>query len=193
VPIGREDILTTAIGRLEHPGRVRAAGRGVGIKQYFGLPSFRHGSKGGNVSREYLEVVREKMRQEITEEVEERLKKDIEQRLVKEVEQRFANELEQRLAKEVGQRIRQELESLGLSQGKTRSPPSHSPRHVSTKGSCAPNGEDILEEDLLNIPDMCKLYVEDPFHLVAIGQVYNLGPTIHHIQIGDDKVRVVVE
>ena len=32
---GRQDVLTVAIGRSEHPGRVRAAGAGVTIKQYF--------------------------------------------------------------------------------------------------------------------------------------------------------------
>ncbi|KAH1256918.1 hypothetical protein GmHk_03G006987 [Glycine max] len=32
VPHGRQDILTVAIGRLEHPGRVRAVGAGVTIK-----------------------------------------------------------------------------------------------------------------------------------------------------------------
>ncbi|KAH1228449.1 hypothetical protein GmHk_10G028434 [Glycine max] len=36
IPHGRQDVLTAAIGRLEHPGRVRAAGAGVTIKQYFG-------------------------------------------------------------------------------------------------------------------------------------------------------------
>ena len=36
VPHGRQDLLTTAIGRLKHPGRVRAAGAGVTIKQYYG-------------------------------------------------------------------------------------------------------------------------------------------------------------
>ncbi|KAH1247525.1 hypothetical protein GmHk_06G017416 [Glycine max] len=36
VPHGRQDVLTAAIGRPEHPGRVRAAGAGVTIKQYFG-------------------------------------------------------------------------------------------------------------------------------------------------------------
>ena len=34
---GRHDVLTAAIRRPEHPGRVRAAGAGVTIKQYFGL------------------------------------------------------------------------------------------------------------------------------------------------------------
>jgi len=36
VPHGREDILNIGIGRLEHPGRVYAAGGGVTINQYFG-------------------------------------------------------------------------------------------------------------------------------------------------------------
>ncbi|KAH1214086.1 hypothetical protein GmHk_14G041901 [Glycine max] len=36
VPHGRQDVLTAAIGRLEHPGCVRAARAGVSIKQYFG-------------------------------------------------------------------------------------------------------------------------------------------------------------
>ncbi|KAL5165749.1 hypothetical protein HKD37_18G050824 [Glycine soja] len=33
---GRQDVLTVSLGRPEHPGRVRAAGAGVTIKQYFG-------------------------------------------------------------------------------------------------------------------------------------------------------------
>lgn len=36
VPQGRRDILAEAIDRPEHPGRVRAVGGGVGIRQYFG-------------------------------------------------------------------------------------------------------------------------------------------------------------
>ncbi|KAL5128311.1 hypothetical protein HKD37_14G040577 [Glycine soja] len=36
VPYGRQDVLVAAIGRPEHPGRVRTAGAGVTIKQYFG-------------------------------------------------------------------------------------------------------------------------------------------------------------
>ncbi|KAH1198661.1 hypothetical protein GmHk_18G052198 [Glycine max] len=36
VPHGRQDVLAAAIGRPKHPGRVRAAGAGVTIKQYFG-------------------------------------------------------------------------------------------------------------------------------------------------------------
>ncbi|KAH1247091.1 hypothetical protein GmHk_06G017058 [Glycine max] len=36
VPHGHQDVLIAVIGRPEHPGRVRAAGAGVTIKQYFG-------------------------------------------------------------------------------------------------------------------------------------------------------------
>jgi len=36
VPHGRQDVLAPAIGRPEHPRRVRAAGASVTIKQYFG-------------------------------------------------------------------------------------------------------------------------------------------------------------
>jgi len=36
LPQGRQDVVAAAIGRPEHPGRVRAVGAGVTIKQYFG-------------------------------------------------------------------------------------------------------------------------------------------------------------
>jgi len=35
-PEGRHEILVAAIGWPEHPGRVRGAGSGVGIRKYFG-------------------------------------------------------------------------------------------------------------------------------------------------------------
>ncbi|KAL5159364.1 hypothetical protein HKD37_15G043700 [Glycine soja] len=37
IPHGRQDVLAAAIGRPEHPGRVRGIGADVTIKQYFGL------------------------------------------------------------------------------------------------------------------------------------------------------------
>ena len=35
---GRNDILTVATGKHEHPGRVRGVGGGVGIRDFFGAP-----------------------------------------------------------------------------------------------------------------------------------------------------------
>ncbi|WVY89368.1 hypothetical protein V8G54_034882 [Vigna mungo] len=53
------DILAATIGRLEHPGRVRAVGPGVRIRDYFGS-SIRHSSYA------YNEEQRERLTQEIT-------------------------------------------------------------------------------------------------------------------------------
>jgi len=36
---GKQDILTTTIGTQEHPGCVRTAGFGVGVRQFFGSAS----------------------------------------------------------------------------------------------------------------------------------------------------------
>ena len=180
-PVGRDDILTVAIGRPEHPGRVRAAGRGVGIRQYFGPPSLRYGSRIGNFSMDELDTMREKMRREISEEVEQRVKAELGEKLKEELSQQLRVE------------FRQELASLGISQGNTKGQPSRTPLPVSTKGSCVAEGEDILEEDIHDVQNECRLYIEDPLRVVAFGKVYNLGPTIHHKQIDDDKVRVVVE
>jgi hypothetical protein len=48
VESGRQDILAIAMGKEEHPGRVRGVGGGVGIKQYFGSSPR---SRGESVSR----------------------------------------------------------------------------------------------------------------------------------------------
>ncbi|KAK7271448.1 hypothetical protein RJT34_27371 [Clitoria ternatea] len=170
VPVGREDILTVAIGKPDHPGRVRAAAGRVGLRQYFGAPSHR-GHK-GLVTREELKAIMDDIKREVGQELREELR----------------------------QGIRQELAYLGLSQRNVTpepsahepSPPqpSHSPTRDSSKGSC---GSEDLPEEEFDVPYQCKLYVEGPLRLVAFGSVYNLGPTIHHKQIEDDKVRVVVE
>jgi hypothetical protein len=48
VESGRQDVLAVAMGKEEHPGRVRGVGGGVGIKQYFGSSQR---SRGDSVSR----------------------------------------------------------------------------------------------------------------------------------------------
>lgn len=64
VPHGRQDILTTAIGKPEHGGRVLTAGRGVGIRQYYGPPSHYRPTTGG-ITREVMEVLKAEIREEI--------------------------------------------------------------------------------------------------------------------------------
>ncbi|KAG5061452.1 hypothetical protein JHK87_002481 [Glycine soja] len=172
VPLGREDILTTAIGQPEHPGRVRGAGRGVGIRQYFGPPSR------NPLSMEDLEVITQRIQEQVTK----KLSEQLEHKLKADLSQQFQEQ------------VRQELASLGLLQQNTNIEPTpSSPINVSTKGNYA-TPDPSVEDNHTNIRDQCELYVDvDPPHLVAIGKVYNLGSTIHHKTIEDDNVRVVVE
>ncbi|KAL5161438.1 hypothetical protein HKD37_07G018719 [Glycine soja] len=68
VPHKRQDLLTTAIGRPEHPGRVRAAGAGVTIKQYFGSAprTFRSSS---SMAPQELEQLTQQIRDQLEESI----------------------------------------------------------------------------------------------------------------------------
>jgi len=49
---GRQDILTTALGTEEYPGRVRTTGYGVGVRQYFGSTPRSTSSQNVNIAME---------------------------------------------------------------------------------------------------------------------------------------------
>jgi len=69
VIFGRQDILTTTIGTEEHPGRVRTAGFGVGVRQYFG--SAAHSSSFVNPGMmEQLARIRDELRREFEQKLE---------------------------------------------------------------------------------------------------------------------------
>ena len=61
VPHGRQDVLTATIGRPEHPGRVRATGVGVTIKQYFG-PAQRTSRTSSSIAPEELEQLTQQIK-----------------------------------------------------------------------------------------------------------------------------------
>ncbi|KAL5179409.1 hypothetical protein HKD37_01G000719 [Glycine soja] len=58
---GRQDVLTAAIGQPEYPGRVRAAGAGVMIKQYFG-PAPRTSRTSSSMAPKDLEQLMQQIR-----------------------------------------------------------------------------------------------------------------------------------
>ncbi|KAH1199258.1 hypothetical protein GmHk_18G052664 [Glycine max] len=65
------DLLTAAIGRPEHPGRVRATGAGVTIKQYFGsAPQTSHSSS--SMAPEELEQLTQKIKDQLEESITEK-------------------------------------------------------------------------------------------------------------------------
>jgi len=72
VPHGRQDVLTAAIGCPEHPGRVRAAGAGVTIKQYFGSAprtSLSSSSLPPKELQQLTQQIRDQLEESITEKV----------------------------------------------------------------------------------------------------------------------------
>ncbi|KAL5180534.1 hypothetical protein HKD37_01G001646 [Glycine soja] len=68
IPHGRQDILTAAIGRPEHPGRVRAVGAGATIKQYFGSAS-RTSRSSFSMPPEDLEQLTQQIRDQLEESI----------------------------------------------------------------------------------------------------------------------------
>ena len=72
VPHGRQDVLATAIGRPEHPGRVCAAGAGVTIKKYFGsAPRMSRNASSllPDELQQLTQQIREQLEESITEKV----------------------------------------------------------------------------------------------------------------------------
>ncbi|KAH1226190.1 hypothetical protein GmHk_11G032917 [Glycine max] len=72
IPHGRQDVLTVAIGGPEHPGRVRAAGAGVTIRQYFGsAPRMSHSSSSLPLEelQQSTQQIRDQLEESITEKV----------------------------------------------------------------------------------------------------------------------------
>ncbi|KAL5192912.1 hypothetical protein HKD37_20G055223 [Glycine soja] len=69
---GRHDILTAAIGRPEHPGRVRAVGAGITIKQYFGSAS-----RTSSIAPEYLQQLTQQIKDQLEDSITEKVTRQL--------------------------------------------------------------------------------------------------------------------
>ncbi|KAL5131327.1 hypothetical protein HKD37_12G034234 [Glycine soja] len=170
VPYGRQDVLVAAIGRPEHPGRVRGAGAGVTIKQYFGSAPWTSHSASSLPPDEL---------QQLTQQIRDQLEESITEKLTRQVMASFS-----------------QLQSQMQSQGLAVPPeplvgPSPSGPRVSTKGSCVdPSGNDPETGD----SDRCGLYIEvDPARLVAMGRAYEGSTLVHNTPLLPGQVKVSVE
>jgi len=65
---GHQDVLTVAIGRPEHLGRVHATGVGVTIKQYFG-PAPRTSRTSSSMAPKDLEQLTQQIRDQLEESI----------------------------------------------------------------------------------------------------------------------------
>jgi len=76
VSYGRQDVLIVAIGRPEHPGRVRAVRAGVTIKQYFeSNPQTSHTSS--SMAPEELEQLTQQIRDQLEESIKEKVTRQL--------------------------------------------------------------------------------------------------------------------
>jgi len=87
-PCGCNDILNVALGRPEHPRRVRVAGYGVGIRSYFGPSSHSKEQSSSQPTQEYLLQLCEQIKVEVTQELRESLMEEFNVRLEREFEKR---------------------------------------------------------------------------------------------------------
>ncbi|KAH1229228.1 hypothetical protein GmHk_10G029029 [Glycine max] len=170
IPHGRQDVLAAAIGRPEHPGRVRVAGAGVTIKQYFGSAP--------RTSRSASSLPPDEL-QQLTQQIRDQLEESITKKVTRQVMASFSH-----------------LQSQMQSQGLAVPPepvvgPGPSGPRVSTKGSCVdPSGNNPETGD----SDRCGLYIEaDPACLVSIGRVYEGSIVVHNTPLLPGQVKVSVE
>ncbi|KAH1257614.1 hypothetical protein GmHk_03G007551 [Glycine max] len=169
VPHGRQDVLATAIGRPEHPGRVRGIGAGVTIKQYFGSAP--------RTSRSASSLPPDELHQ-LTQQIRDQLEESITEKVTRQVMASFSH-------------LQSQMQSQGLAVPlEPLVGPGPSGPRVSIKGSCVdPSGNDPKTGD----SDRCGLYIEaDPARLVAIGGVYEGSTVVHntHLLLGQVKVAV---
>ena len=128
---GRNDVLTVATGKPDHPGRVRGIGGRVGIKQYFGT-SKRH--KKSMVTREEMEQTMAKQNEEAEAKAAAKLAAQ-EASLTAMFESRMSQ-----LQEQVNQ-----MKLLMSSRPETSVPCTPAPVQPSTKGSCI-DGQSTLPQ-----------------------------------------------
>ncbi|KAH1221938.1 hypothetical protein GmHk_12G035238 [Glycine max] len=164
---GRQDVLAAAIGRPEHPGRVRAAGAGVTIKQYFGSAP--------RTSRSASSLPPNKL-QQLTQQIRDQLEESITEKVTRQVMASFSQ-------------LQSQMQSQAPPEPLVGPGPS-GPR-VSTKGSCVDSsGNDPETGD----SDRCGLYIEaDPARLVAVGRVYEGSTLVHNTPLLPGQVKVSVD
>ncbi|KAL5179542.1 hypothetical protein HKD37_01G000829 [Glycine soja] len=168
IPHGRQDVLTTAIGRPEHPGRVCAVGTGVTIKQYFGSAP--------RTSRSSSSLPPEEL-QQLTQQIRDQLEESITERVMRQLMASFSQ-------------MQSQMQSQGLALPPEPLVGPSAPR-VSTKGSCVdPSGNDLEMGD----SDRCGLYIEgDHARLVSLGRVYEGSTVVHNTPLLPGQVKVGVE
>ncbi|KAH1225833.1 hypothetical protein GmHk_11G032653 [Glycine max] len=156
----------------QHLGRVRAAGAGVTIKQYFGLAP-QTSCSSSSLPPEEL--------QQLTQQIRDQLEESIIERVMRQVMASFS---------QMQSQLQSQMQSQGLAVPPDPLVGPSDPR-MSTKGSFVdPSGNDPETGD----SDRCGLYIEaDPARLVAMGRVYEGSTIVHNTPLLSGQVKVSVE
>ena len=94
VPHGRQDILNTALDRPEHPGRVRVAGTGVTISQYFGQASRASSTSSPSINQQQLADIIGVIKDDIRKQLQDEIRKEVQDEIRKEVQQEHKQQQE---------------------------------------------------------------------------------------------------
>ncbi|KAL5131248.1 hypothetical protein HKD37_12G034166 [Glycine soja] len=196
VPHGWQDILNTAIGRPDHGGRVRAAGSGVTITQYYGRASRTCSSSSTSISQQQLDEVVARLREDMTGQIREELRTQIKEELRTQLEEENKRSLEI-MTNALKEAIKKELSNKGSQEALQIQPDIQQlGARVSTQGSNAvTNAQASQEHDADAIPLM-GLFVQrndGTQRLVAMGKIMEGDSIIHTVAYADDVVRVSVE
>ncbi|KAH1261921.1 hypothetical protein GmHk_02G004660 [Glycine max] len=211
VPHGRQDILNTALGRPEHPGRVHVAGTGVTISQYFGQASRASTTSSPSINQQQLADIIGVIKDDIRKQLQDEIRKEVQDEIRKEVQQEHKQQQEawmraieekqwknlEMMKQELKKSLKVELSHIASHQ----SAPIEAPEiqallaRVSTKGSCAgPKGSGLLKELLSGGDDLMGLFVVvgENTVLAGLGKVFENSSTIQNVRYENDVVKFQV-
>ncbi|KAL3654683.1 Proteasome subunit beta type-3 [Castilleja foliolosa] len=205
-PTGRNDILAVAIGKPDHPSRVR------GVIRDFRLTNSKMSSKEPNLARQKdagsivasgeFDSSRLSRKQVFRGGVWKgytvrtyfgKQRHSADGMVSREEVAAIVAEMKATMQAEMQASLRAEMMMMLSSSPATSAAEPHTPLGNSAKGSCAPeNKQDEHVGDDVNFD--YRFYVEDPQRrLVAYGRIHDLGSNIHHRKMNNDEVRVSVE
>ncbi|KAL5137849.1 hypothetical protein HKD37_10G028145 [Glycine soja] len=196
VPHGQQDILNTAIGRPDHGGRVRAAGSGVTITQYYGRASRTCSNSSTSITQQQLDEVVARLREDMSGQIREELRSHIKEELRTQLEEENKRTLE-RMTMALKEAIKVVLSHKGSPDSVIIQPNIQQlGARVSTKGSNAKSNAQPSRESDGDVTRKMGLYVQHKdgtLGLVAMGKIMDGDSVIHTVAYADDVVRVSVD
>ncbi|KAL5180732.1 hypothetical protein HKD37_01G001806 [Glycine soja] len=169
-----------AIGKLEHPGRVRAAGSGMTLTQFYGRATRTSSSSSATLMQQQWVDIIGNIKEQVRNEYEEQHKRSLEE-FKKELSSQIFIQLSQ-MGSQYSPLIEVDLQALAA--------------RLSTKGSNVKTADvDPSGDKNVSLKPTMGLYVQQQHTtvLVALGKICEGGSSIHNVTYADDVVRVSVD